>query len=73
MNGKAVRLLSVYSAKAWLVLMADQGGRKIQEITAILELLSCLDLTGTVVTIDEATRKRSLKKSFRRKPIMCRH
>jgi hypothetical protein len=52
MNGKAVHLLSAYAAKARLVLMQTQVDEKSNEITAIPELLSCLNLTSAVVTID---------------------
>ncbi len=52
MNGKAVHLLSAYATKARLVLMQAGVDGKSNEIKAISELLSCLDLTGAVVTID---------------------
>ncbi|MGZ5011787.1 MAG: ISAs1 family transposase [Methylobacter sp.] len=51
-NGKAVHLLSAYAAKARLVLTQTTVDGKSNEITAIPELLSCLELKGTVVTID---------------------
>lgn len=75
MNGKAaVHLLSAYVAKARLVLMQTQVDEKSNEITAIPELLSCLNLTGAVVTIDmpSAVKKPSLSRSFKRKPIVER-
>jgi predicted transposase YbfD/YdcC len=52
MNGKAVHLLSAYAAKARLVLTQTTVDGKSNEITAIPEILSCLDVKGAVVTID---------------------
>lgn len=52
MNGKAVHLLSAYAAQARLVLAQAEVDGKSNEITAIPALLSSLDLTGAVVTIE---------------------
>jgi predicted transposase YbfD/YdcC len=49
---KAVHLMSAYAAKARLVLAQQAVADKSNEITAIPELLSMLDLAGAVVSID---------------------
>lgn len=48
----AVHLLSAYAAKARLVLMQQAVADKTNEITAIPELLSLLELKGALVSID---------------------
>jgi predicted transposase YbfD/YdcC len=49
---QAVHLLSAYAAQARLVLAQQSVGEKANEITAIPELLSSLDVSGAVVTMD---------------------
>jgi predicted transposase YbfD/YdcC len=64
MNGKAVHLLSAYAAQARLVLMQTPVDGKSNEITAIPELLSCLELTGAVVTIDAIGCQKTIAKQI---------
>lgn len=52
LGDRAVHLLSAYAAKARLVLAQQAVADKTNEITAIPELLSLLDVRGAVVTID---------------------
>lgn len=49
---KAVHLLSAYAARARWVLTQQAVGEKTNEITAIPDLLSMLDIAGAVVSID---------------------
>jgi predicted transposase YbfD/YdcC len=49
---EAVHLVSAYAAKARLVLAQQAVADKTNEITAIPELLSMLDIQGAVVTVD---------------------
>jgi predicted transposase YbfD/YdcC len=49
---KAVHLPGAYAAKARWVLVQQAVGEKTNEITAIPDLLSQLDIAGTVVSID---------------------
>jgi predicted transposase YbfD/YdcC len=49
---KAVHLLSAYAAKARWVLTHQAVGEKTNEMTAIPDLLSMLDITGALVSID---------------------
>jgi predicted transposase YbfD/YdcC len=49
---KAVHLLSAYAAKARWVLAQQVVGEKTNEITAIPDLLSMLDISGALVSID---------------------
>jgi predicted transposase YbfD/YdcC len=49
---KAVHLLSAYAAKARWVLAQQAVGEKTNEITAIPDLLSLLDIAGAIVSID---------------------
>ncbi len=51
-DGKAVHLMSAYAAKARLVLAQQAVADKTNEITAIPDLLSLLDLEGALVSID---------------------
>jgi hypothetical protein len=62
MNGKAVHVLSAYAAKARLVLAQTTVDGKSNEITAIPEILSCLDLKGAVVTIDAMGCQKAIAK-----------
>lgn len=52
LGDKAVHLLSAYVAKARWVLTQQAVGEKTNEITAIPDLLSMLDITGALVSID---------------------
>jgi hypothetical protein len=52
LGDRAVHLLSAYAAKARRVLAQQAVADKTNEITAIPELLSLLDVRGAVVTID---------------------
>jgi len=51
-GGKAVHLVSAYASQARLVLTQQAVAEKSNEITAIPEVLSMLELTGATVTID---------------------
>jgi predicted transposase YbfD/YdcC len=64
MNGKAVQVLSAYAAKARLVLAQTTVDGKSNEITAIPEILSCLDLKGAVVTIDAMGCQKAIAKQI---------
>lgn len=64
MDGKAVHLLSAYAAQAQLVLTQTIVDGKTNEITAIPDLLSCLDLKGAVVTIDAMGCQKSIAKDI---------
>ncbi|MDP2904640.1 MAG: ISAs1 family transposase [Methylovulum sp.] len=50
-DDKAMHLVSAYAAKARWVLAQQAGGDKTNEITAIPDLLSILDIEGAVVSI----------------------
>jgi predicted transposase YbfD/YdcC len=52
LDNKAVHVLTAYAAKGQLVLTQMAVDNKTNEITAIPEILSCLDIKGAVVTID---------------------
>jgi predicted transposase YbfD/YdcC len=52
LNGKAVHLLTAYAAKSRLVLAKTTVDGKTNEITAIPDILDCLELKGAVITID---------------------
>lgn len=60
MDGKAIHLLSAYAAKARLVLTQQAVDGKTNEITAIPEILKCLNLKGAVISIDAMGCQRSI-------------
>lgn len=59
---KAVHLLSAYAAKARWVLVQQGVGEKTNEITAIPDLLSMLDIAGATVSIDAMGCQKSIAK-----------
>lgn len=61
---KAVHLLSAYAAKARWVLTQQAVGEKTNEITAIPDLLSMLDITGALVSIDAMGCQKSIAKTI---------
>ena len=64
LNGKAVHVLSAYAAKARLVWAQTTVDGKSNEITAIPEILSCLDLKGAVVAIDAMGCQKAIAKQI---------
>ena len=61
---KAVHLLSAYAAKARWVLAQQAVDEKSNEITAIPDLLSMLDITGAVVSIDAMGCQKNITKTI---------
>jgi len=59
---KAVHLLSAYAAKARWVLAQQAVDEESNEITAIPDLLSMLDITGAVVSIDAMGCQKNIAK-----------
>ena len=67
---KAVHLMSAFAAEARWVLAQQAVGEKSNEITAIPDLLSKLDIQGALISIDAmGARKRLPKPSYPGKPI----
>lgn len=61
---RAVHLLSAYAAKARWVLTHQAVGEKTNEITAIPDLLSMLDIEGALVSIDAMGCQKSIAKTI---------
>ncbi|WP_277752477.1 ISAs1 family transposase [Candidatus Methylobacter oryzae] len=61
-----VPLLSAYAAKARWVLGRQAVGEKTNEITAIPNLLSMLDIAGSTVSIDAMGCQKNIAQSIRR-------
>lgn len=61
---KTVHLLSAYAAKARWVLAQQAVDEKSNEITAIPDLLSMLDITGAVVSIDAMGCQKNIAKAI---------
>ncbi len=80
---KAIHLMSAFAAEARWVLAQQAVGDKTNEITAIPDLLSMLDIKGALISIDAIplpsgghkwdARKPLPRPSSRDKPIMCWH
>lgn len=63
-DGKAVHLLSAYAAQARLVLTQTVVDGKTNEITAIPDILRCLELKGAIVTIDAMGCQKNIVKEI---------
>lgn len=61
---KAVHLRSAYAGKARWVLTQQAGGEKTNEMAAIPDLLSMLDITGAPVSIDALGCQKSIAKTI---------
>lgn len=61
---RTVHLLSAYAAQARWVLTQQAVGEKTNEITAIPDLLSMLDITGALVSIDAMGCQKTIAKTI---------